>query len=62
MKKYTKEQLTKAMVKYYTNAKNNPEEFTQGPPDDCQKAGEDCIDYLLSLVEPEENKAKITKS
>jgi hypothetical protein len=61
MKKYTKEQLTKAMVKYYTNAKNNPEEFDPNLPDDCQVAGERCIDYLLSLVEPEENKVKITK-
>lgn len=49
MKKYTKNQLVRAMFRYNNDVAENPESYTEADPSmDCAK---DQVDKLLSFVE-----------
>ena len=57
MKKYTKEQIRKAFKVWETKYRNNPDSFTdyQKKGVSVQKIADDNTDYLIKLIEENEN-------
>lgn len=52
-KTYTKEQLIKGMVEYYKQMFENSELFKTELTENFDKDAEDCIDYLLKIIDNE---------